>query len=42
MLADKKAGARGLTLVLTEGIGRAFIARNVDLDQLSEFLARQS
>jgi 3-dehydroquinate synthetase len=41
MLADKKAQSAGLTLILTRGIGEAFVARNVDLDQLSEFLARR-
>jgi 3-dehydroquinate synthase len=42
MLADKKAQSSGLTLILARGIGEAFVARDVDLNQLSEFLRRQS
>lgn len=42
MLADKKAGAEGPTLILTAGIGKAFVARGVDAGQLSDFLERRT
>ncbi len=42
MLADKKSTASGLTLILTEGIGKAFLSKDVDLDRLSDFLAPQA
>jgi 3-dehydroquinate synthase len=41
MLADKKARASGLTLILVRRLGEAFVARNVDLPRLSAFLERQ-
>ena len=42
MLADKKAQASGLTMILTRGIGGAFVAKGVDLERLSDFLQRQA
>jgi len=42
MLSDKKAGPQGLTLILTEGIGRAVVAKAVDPDQLLGFLSRSA
>ena len=42
MLADKKAQASGLALILVRGIGGAFVAKGVDLARLSEFLERQA
>ena len=42
MLADKKAEAGGLTLILARGIGDAFVTRNADLGLLSNFLERRS
>jgi 3-dehydroquinate synthase len=42
MLSDKKAQSSGLTLILARGIGQAFVARNIDLSQLSAFLARKA
>jgi len=42
MLADKKAGAEGLTLILAAGIGKAFVAKGVDARQLSSFLERRT
>jgi 3-dehydroquinate synthase len=39
MASDKKAGDGQLTFILTRGIGRAFIARDVARDQVSAFLA---
>jgi 3-dehydroquinate synthase len=42
MLADKKADADGPTLVLTQGIGRVFVAKGVDPDRLSDFLGRRA
>ena len=40
MLADKKAQASGLTLILARRLGEAFVARNADLRRLSAFLDR--
>lgn len=40
MLADKKAQASGLTLILVRRLGDAFVARDVDLPQLGAFLDR--
>ena len=42
MGSDKKATASGLTLILTRGIGQAFVARDVDGPRLAGFLARQA
>lgn len=42
MLADKKAQASGLTLILARRLGVAFVARNVALPRLSDFLERRS
>jgi len=42
MHADKKAQSSGLRLILARGIGEAFVAKDVDLARLSEFLERQS
>jgi 3-dehydroquinate synthase len=39
MKADKKSTAAGPTLILAKGIGRAFVARNVDAGRLAAFLA---
>lgn len=41
MLADKKAQASGLAMILTQGIGGAFLAKGVDLGRLSDFLERR-
>ena len=38
MRTDKKAGSAGLTLILAHGIGRAFGAKGVNLEQLEKFL----
>ena len=38
MRTDKKAGSAGLTLILARGIGRAFGAKGVNLEQLEKFL----
>ncbi|HET7709115.1 MAG TPA: hypothetical protein VFK50_06215 [Sphingomicrobium sp.] len=40
MASDKKAGAGGLALILTRGIGRAFLSRDVSAAQLADFLDR--
>jgi 3-dehydroquinate synthase len=40
LLSDKKATASGVTLILTGGIGEAFVDRTVHLQPLSDFLAR--
>jgi 3-dehydroquinate synthase len=40
MARDKKAGAGGLTLILTRGIGKAFVSRDVGSDRLAQFLER--
>ena len=40
MVQDKKADAAGLKLILTRGIGRAFVTRDVSPAQLADFLAR--
>lgn len=37
--ADKKAGPSGLTLILTRGIGQAFVERDADVAALERFLA---
>jgi 3-dehydroquinate synthase len=42
MLSDKKASAQGLTLILTQGIGKAFVAKAVDQSRLADFLESQS
>ena len=39
MAQDKKADGQGLTLVLTRGIGKAFLQHGVDAGTLAEFLA---
>jgi len=39
MQSDKKATRRGLTLVLTRGIGQAFVCKEADSDALRNFLA---
>ena len=39
MVRDKKSGAAGLALVLTRGIGRAYLDRSVDPRRLAAFLA---
>lgn len=41
MLADKKASAQGPTLILTHGIGKAFVAKAFDTAKLSDFLERR-
>ena len=41
MTRDKKNEARGLSLVLSRGIGRAFLEPGVDPRQIAAFLARQ-
>ncbi len=38
MHSDKKSTRNGLTLVLTRGIGKAFVADKVDLQRLSDFV----
>lgn len=38
MQADKKSTAEGPVLILTKGIGKAFVATNVDLQRLAAFL----
>ena len=40
MAKDKKADTEGLKLVLTRGIGQAFVSRAVSTDQLGDFLSR--
>ena len=40
MARDKKADADGLKLILTRGIGKAFVSRDVGQARLSEFLGR--
>lgn len=40
MLADKKAGSTGLALILARGIGRAFVARDVESEGLADFVRR--
>ncbi len=40
MALDKKNGAKGLTLILARGIGRAFVERGVERTILADFLAR--
>jgi 3-dehydroquinate synthetase len=42
MLSDKKASAQGLTLILTQGIGKAVVAKAVDQSRLADFLESQS
>jgi 3-dehydroquinate synthase len=42
MRGDKKAGAGGLTMILTSGIGKAFVSRETDLSTLSDFLKSQA
>ena len=42
MRADKKASAQGPTLILTHGIGKAFVAKAFDPARLSEFLERRT
>jgi 3-dehydroquinate synthase len=42
MLSDKKADAEGPTLILTAGIGKAFVAKGADAAQLSDFLERRT
>ena len=37
---DKKAGHGGLTLILTEGIGKAFVFRDLDRQLLADFLGQ--
>jgi 3-dehydroquinate synthase len=39
MQSDKKSGRRGLALILTKGIGKAFVTRDVEQQQLRAFLA---
>jgi 3-dehydroquinate synthase len=39
MAKDKKADAAGLRLILSRGIGRAFVSRDISPGQLTEFLA---
>ena len=41
MQSDKKSTATGLRLILTRGIGKAFVAGGFDLALLSDFLRRQ-
>jgi len=38
MLADKKVESRGPVLILTRGIGQAFVSRDISADRLSRFL----
>jgi 3-dehydroquinate synthase len=38
MLHDKKMDAGTLPFVLMKGIGEAFLAKDVDLDEVGEFL----
>jgi 3-dehydroquinate synthase len=38
MRQDKKAEGGGLTLILVRGVGRAFVATDVDPARLREFL----
>jgi 3-dehydroquinate synthase len=38
MRADKKAGPEGVTLILTEGIGKAVVAKAIEPDRLARFL----
>ncbi|HEX6218868.1 MAG TPA: 3-dehydroquinate synthase [Sphingomicrobium sp.] len=40
MAKDKKADAGGLKLILTRGIGAAFVSRDVGPEQLEDFLSR--
>jgi len=40
LLSDKKSTASGVTLILTEGIGKAFVAKSIELQRLSDFLNR--
>lgn len=42
MRSDKKSTASGMTLILTKGIGRAFVATDVDARALSDFIARRT
>ena len=42
MLADKKASAAGLTLILVQRIGKAFVAKTIDSARLSDFLERSA
>ena len=42
MARDKKADADGLKLILTRGIGKAFMSRDVSQARLSEFLERSA
>ncbi len=42
MLSDKKVNRQGLTLILAERIGKAFVAAAIDADRLSRFLDRQA
>lgn len=41
MLQDKKATTAGVPFILARGIGQAFVAKDVDLTEVEEFLARQ-
>jgi len=41
MLADKKNGADGLTLILARGIGRAFVSEGFPVERVREFLTRR-
>lgn len=41
MAHDKKRGAGGLPLILVRGIGRAFVARDVPLEEVRAFLAEE-
>jgi 3-dehydroquinate synthase len=41
MQSDKKSTAAGLVLILTRGIGQAFVTHNVELRKLAHFLAAQ-
>ena len=42
MAHDKKARAGQLTLILSHGIGKAFIQRGADAGQLGEFLRQDT
>ena len=42
MAKDKKADAAGLKLILTRGIGQAFVSRDITAKQLGDFLSRAS
>lgn len=42
MLSDKKAGPQGLKLILAEGIGKAFVAKAIDVSRLTDFMERQT